>query len=215
MATVDQFVAAHPRVFHMAEQGTWPNIQSHGLLSTTALLDLFEIKDQKRTKLESTWRPSSVTIQHPLYGAAVIRDQKPMPPPSLHTVLTDMTTQQWYELLNRKSFFWVTEDRLKRLLKASLYKYRPHVVLTIDSGSLIERDFEGITLSPMNSGVSAFGRPPKRGSNTFKPFAECNTFDCQNAVELAVDYHVPHVADLTLSVATWQGDKLLETVWEP
>ena len=214
MTDIDRFVSVHPKLFHMAEQGTWHSIQRYGLLSTTALLDLYEITSRRRFEIESAWRPDSVKLEHPVYGSAVIRDQKPMPPNSLENVLTDMSSQQWYELLNRKSFFWVTEERLLRLLGASLYRYRSHDVLTIDSRSLIERELEQITLTTMNSGMSAYGRPPKRGSDTFKRFAEYSALPYRNVVELAVDYHVPNVADLTLSVTRWQGNKLLETVWQ-
>jgi hypothetical protein len=42
----------YPRLFHMSHSGSWPSIQQHGLLSTTALLDLFEVKGKERESLE-------------------------------------------------------------------------------------------------------------------------------------------------------------------
>jgi hypothetical protein len=42
-------IGRSPRLYHMAEADTWDSIREHGLLSTSALLDLFEIKgDVKR-----------------------------------------------------------------------------------------------------------------------------------------------------------------------
>ena len=142
----------------MAEFGSWPKIEERGLLSTTALLDAFEIVGEQRFKIESGWRPTSVAIEHPHHGEAIIRDQKPMTPHTLGNVLIDdVTPQQWYEFLNRKTFFWVTLDRLTRLLSAGAYRTRSHDVLVVDTQGLVERHFDRITLSPINSGVSAFG----------------------------------------------------------
>jgi len=62
----------------MTAVGSWPGIERHGLRSTTALLDLFEVAGSDRERIESQHRPESETIHHPRYGTAVIRDQKPM-----------------------------------------------------------------------------------------------------------------------------------------
>ena len=59
-------------------------------LSTTALLDLFEMDGPDRYQLESEWHSSSKTITHPEQGTTVIRDQVPMPPEKLESLLTDM-----------------------------------------------------------------------------------------------------------------------------
>ncbi len=39
--TAEYIADRWPRLFHVAEAGSWPSIQAHGLLSTSALLDLF------------------------------------------------------------------------------------------------------------------------------------------------------------------------------
>ena len=36
-----------PRLYHMAEAGSWESVKRHGLLSTTALLDLFEVSGDR------------------------------------------------------------------------------------------------------------------------------------------------------------------------
>jgi hypothetical protein len=99
----------------MAEAGSWPSIARHGLLSTSALLDLFDIRGPAREAIESRHRLQSVRITHPVYGAAVIRDQKPLSDARLSTCLSGCSIREWYELLNRKAFLWTTEDRLKIL----------------------------------------------------------------------------------------------------
>src|SRR5437868_1160785 len=101
--TPELLISTYPRLYHMAEADTWGSIQSRGLLSTTALLDLFGITGAERMKIESSHRPTSVTIKHPILGKAVIRDQKPMSETALQSCLVGgLQPRQWYEMLNRR-----------------------------------------------------------------------------------------------------------------
>src|SRR5487761_778376 len=105
-------VQYYPRLYHMAHEGAWPSIERHGLLSTTALLDLFEIDGARREQLESSRRPKSEEIAHAKHGRALLRDQIPLNEKKLITALEDdITPQEWYRLLNRKVFFWGPESR--------------------------------------------------------------------------------------------------------
>jgi len=38
---INDLIAKYPKLYHMAEDGSWPNIQKLGLLSTSALLTKF------------------------------------------------------------------------------------------------------------------------------------------------------------------------------
>ncbi len=120
--TIDELIDSFPRLYHMAEGGTWESIRKHGLLSTTALLDLFELDGQHRRQIESAHRPECVTITHPVHGKAVIRDQKPMQESTLLKCLRGLTASEWYEFLNRRTFFWLHSDRLTTLLNAKAYR---------------------------------------------------------------------------------------------
>ncbi len=57
MAIIDQFVARYPKLYHMAECGSWPSIKRHGLLTTSALIQLFGVGDAERLRLEAEWGP--------------------------------------------------------------------------------------------------------------------------------------------------------------
>ena len=215
MSNVDKLISRYPKLYHMAESGSWPSIQKHGLLSTTGLLDLFEINGVQRFSIESQWREGSITIRHPEHGTAVIRDQKPMPPESLEQVLVEMTCQQWYELLNAKTFFWVTIDRLNRLLNARLYRNKPHDIITLDTRSVVSRHIDSITLSSINSGVSAFGPKYTRGADLFKRIEDYDFAGTRaEVVELAVTYCVPDISELAIAVHRYRGSTQLETVWQ-
>ena|SRR5208282_3252377 len=137
----EDLVEYYPRLFHMAEAGTWPSIRKQGLLSTTALLDLFGINAEERFKIESCQRPKCFLISHPRLGDAVVRDQKPMSDKALRRCLQNMEPREWYETLNRKVFFWLTRERLLTLLSARAYRNREHCVLTLDRFLTVIRRF--------------------------------------------------------------------------
>jgi hypothetical protein len=135
--TIDELVAHFPCLYHMAELGTWPSIKAHGLLSTSALLDLYGVNGEERQLIECCRRPESVTIRHDKYGPAVIRDQKPMSDSALRKCLRGMTPTEWYRLLNAKVFFWLTPERVLGLLSARAYRDREHTVLIVDTAELL------------------------------------------------------------------------------
>ncbi len=58
---LDDLIRTFPRVHHMAHADSWDEIRRHGLLSTTALLDLFEIQEPERARIRSRRRPESVS----------------------------------------------------------------------------------------------------------------------------------------------------------
>ncbi len=156
----------------MAEDGSWDSISKHGLLSTSALLDLYKIDGAKRRTIETEHRPESIKISRTGFSDAIIRDQKPMSDSALRTCLTDgITPSQWYEILNGKVFFWLSNRRLRRLLGARAYRDFPQTVLTLDTESLVKAHGDKILLSPINSG-STIMKPQPRGKDTFRPIEE-------------------------------------------
>ena len=219
--TVKELLTYYPRAYHMAEYGTWDSIKRHGLLSTKALLDLFKVTGDRRLELESRHRPKCETIVHPENGSlAVIRDQKVLRESSLRECLSGATPREWYELLNSKTFFWVHQNRLIRLLKGKEYRDRRNCVITVDTAKLLQSHTDRARLCPINSGSTIY-KPVKRSPATFHaicdfPFHERrSTRALENTVvELAIDYSVPDIADCTILVEHWQADKAIETVWK-
>jgi hypothetical protein len=198
---VAEFIANHPRLFHMTAPDAWPTILRHGLRSVTAILDLLYVDKASRRCLESDHRPKSVTLSDIGLGTFVIRDQGPLNSAKLADCLDDeMTPEEWRELLNRKVFFWPTEDRFLGLLTA--YSAEPHLVLTIKTSSLVAIWGPEITLSPINTGSVLF-KPARRGRSTMAPIVDY-PFDvirkrkgsAKGAIaEVAVDYAVPDIVN--------------------
>lgn len=152
-------------IYHLAEAANWPSIQVHGLLSTSALLDLAALPQNERDRYEQHHRPHYMELT----GSIHIRDQKPMPAQALERCLVGMTPSEWYRLLNRKVFFWLDVDRLNR--QRRVCGPRPQVVLVVDTERLLSRHSDRVALSPINSG-NARRKPSIRGKSTFVPFVE-------------------------------------------
>lgn len=210
------FAGHYPRLYHMARDGAWDSIRCHGLLSTSALLDLFQIDGDLRRQIESCHRPTSVEIKHPVHGSAIIRDQNPMRERPLLKCLRNMTPCEWHELLNRKVFFWVTEERVQQLLGARMYRNSAHTVITLDTASMLKAHQDEITLSPINSGSTLYD-PRPRGADTFLPLHEYPFDDrkkkaglARAVAELAVDYSVPDVHEHVTRVERRKGGLVLE-----
>jgi hypothetical protein len=197
---LEELLADCPTLYHMAERDSWTSISAHGLLSTSALLDSYEVSGARRSEIEAQRRPSSVTLRKLGRANAVVRDQLPIDDNGLtRCLLNDLSPEEWYRLLNSKVFFWLTRERLVRLLNAGTYRAQEHDVLELDSRALVEAHAEQIWFCPINSGCTK-PFPHPRGRSTFLriadyPYSHWKTKRKrgERVVELAVDYAVPDV----------------------
>lgn len=209
-----------PQLYHMAERGSWPSMLLHGLLSTSSLLDLYGIEGEDRDEIEACHRPQSMPIDSPDLGAAVIRDQKPMSDADLVRCLKDgLTPIDWYKTLNSKVFFWLTEERLLRLLGARAYRFSEHDVLVLNTRSLVEANYDKIWFCPMNSGnTKPFAHP--RGNDTFRriddyPYADWKKKrkKGERVVELCVDGGVQDIVDHVIEVRRMRGGDVINILY--
>jgi hypothetical protein len=204
--TVELLIERYPRLYHMAESGSWASIEQHGLLSTTALLDLFEVQASAREEIEAKKRPESVEIRHPRLGAAWIRDNKPINETVLRRTLVGMSEADWYRTLNSRVFFWLSEDRLSRLRNAPPYRARQHDILVVDTARLLAAHGSSVELAHLNSGAVHPSANYPRGAGTFRAIPDYPWADRlriaprEPIVELTVLYSVPSPADVVIDV---------------
>ena len=216
---LEELIGDSPTLYHMAERGSWESIRERGLLSTSALLDLYEVRNPLRSQIEAQHRPSSVEISNENLPQAIIRDQIPMSDEGLRRCLPEyLLPSDWYRLLNSKVFFWLSEDRLHRLTSARAYRNRQHDVLEVDTRSLVEAHWKRIWLCPMNSGCT---KPmPHRRDETI--FARIENYPYshwrrkrprgERAVELAVDYAVEDIGAHVRRVAIMRGRDVVSVI---
>lgn len=197
--TEEELLRRYPRVWHMASDGLWPSIEKNGLLSVTGLLDLHGISGQARHAIEAARRPQCVTLAHPDHGTAIIRDNKPMTDAGLRKCLQDgLEPEDWYRLLNRKTFFWVSRQRLETLLAARAYARFPQTVLEVKTAKLLDSHRGDVRLASMNTGQTLY-IPKARGKNTFMTIADfpdegggrLGTAKRPHVVEMVVEGGVP------------------------
>jgi hypothetical protein len=206
--TAEYIAERWPRLYHMAEAGSWPSIQRHGLLSTTALLDLFGIGGAAREAIEASRRAESVSIHHPEHGTAWVRDNKPINETVLRRTLAGMSESDWYRTLNGRVFFWLSEDRLDRLRLAPPYRAREHDILTLDTAALLEIYAPRLELAHLNTGAVHPSANYPRGTGTFQGIAaypwrqRLATSPSEPIVELTVPYAVPDPDAFVIDVAT-------------
>jgi hypothetical protein len=202
--TPKTFSEPYPRLYHMAHEEAWEQIRRYGLLSTSSLLNLWEVNDQERGAIENEIRRNEVELKHPRRGKIVIRDQKPLYERKLRTALIDCTVQEWCQLLNRRVFFWPTVERLATHISARENREKRHLVLTVDSYRLAAAYEKTITLCPLNSG-NTIPFAQKRGRNSLMrmneyPFVErLARGPYYTVVELAVETGVPDILDFVVS----------------
>jgi hypothetical protein len=212
---LEKLIERYPYVYHMAEAGTWPSIQQRGLLSTTAALDALGIKGARRDELEGAYRPDMLSLNPGGANDIVLRDQRPMPPNRLAQALpAHLTTEQWYRIINNKVFFWVSQERLGRLLRS--YEHQVHDVLRVNTASLLDSHFARTWLCHMNSG-NTLPIPHWRDETVFKRIDDYPVNSVgkptKEVVELVVDYSVPDIAQHVIDVTRVQGDETQGVIW--
>lgn len=220
-AELDQLALDCPILFHMAERGSWDSIRVQGLFSTSALLDIYGVTGHPRDRIESERRGQSVRIDAPELPGAVIRDQLPMTDEGLvRSLPPDMNPADWYRILNAKTFFWLSADRLKRLLCAATYREQEHDVLEVDTRSLLDSYRESIWLCPINSGCTK-PNPAPRDRDTFAripdyPYEQWRLRGRrrnERVVELAVDYGIPDIAKFVKRVTVMKAGQEIRRLY--
>jgi hypothetical protein len=108
-------------------------------------------------------------------------------------------------MLNSRVFFWLTTDRLRKLMCAREYCAHQHVVLVVDTLRLATDLQPSITLAPMNTGNTRPIAHP-RGLATFSrmadyPFEHRRRRHLELVVELAVEGGVRNIIDYVVEAA--------------
>lgn len=208
-AELQELISDSPILYHMAERGSWESICGRGLLSTSALLDLYGVSGDQREAIESARRPTKVLIASKGKSTAVIRDQIPLNEKKLRRCLPEhLAPSDWYRLLNTKVFFWLTRERLQRLTNAKAYSNRSHDVIEVDTQSLIKAHRDRIWLCQINSGNTSHV-PAPRDETTFKRIGDY-PYDrrrrrSDRVVELAMDHSVPDIVEHVSRVVVMRG----------
>jgi hypothetical protein len=210
-----EFAKRYPTLFHMADGSAWPSIRRHGLLSTKAIVDLYDPPEAERAAILSGRRLASTTLGNADLGEITIRDQLPLK--FLDACLKEgVAPQDFLDALNERVYFWLSETRLERLLKARAYRDRAQLVLHIDTRELFEVHGSEVELAPYNTGSAHVPNVPKRGPDVFVPLANYPHDDWRRkrgpsgeaVVELTIPNAVPDIRRFVrrAEVRKWDED---------
>ena len=209
LVTPDDLVRRYPRCYHLASAGALPSIQRLGLLSTSRLLEEWEVPAEKRHRLTTRLRHQPERVIHPAHGVADIRDQHTMNESMLRRSLIDMTVEEWLIQLNSHVFFAATARRLEALYRA--YSVVPRLVLTVDTSLLLKQHGDSVRLSHLNTGaVRHVGH--ERGTKTFLPVEEFVHERAGWVAEIAVTDCVQITPGLLEQAEIWHPDGRRERV---
>jgi hypothetical protein len=204
----------YPTLYHMAEDGTWPSIRRRGLLSTRAIVDLYQPDADVREQILSTMRRDKIKLTSGALGEMTIRDQRPAK--FLKDCMNDgVSPQDYLDALNGRVFFWLRLSRLNRLLNASLYRHSRHTVLRVDTARLIGAYAGRVQVAPYNTGSMHVPTAPRRGPDVFTDLADYpyeqwlakRGRSGEPIVELTVSYAVPDIVRFVTKVEAWAGGK--------
>ena len=205
----------------MAEEGSWPSIRDRGLLSTKAIVDLYQPGEDVKAEILNTVRRKTITLTRDGMPDVTIRDQ--MPAKFLDVCLEEgVTPQEFLDALNGRVFFWVSAERLTRLLQARLYRNLRHTVLHVDTAALLQGYPGRVQLAPYNTGSMHVPTAPKRGPGVFTdlasyPYAEWARRRGKSGdaiVELTIDYAIPDIRAYVTRVETWAEGVPVEVLYE-
>jgi len=204
----------HPILYHMAEDGTWPSIRQRGLLSTRAIVDLYQPDADVREQILSAVRRDKIKLTSSALGEMTIRDQRPAK--FLNECMNDgVSPQDYLDALNGRVFFWLCISRLTRLLGARLYRHSRHTVLHVDTARLVNAYRGRVQLAPYNTGSMHVPNMPRRGPDVFVdlpdyPYEQWlakRGRSGEPVVELTVSYAIPDIAQFVTKVETWAGGR--------
>lgn len=210
----------HPTLYHMAEDGTWPSIRQRGLLSTQAIVDLYQPDDHLRKQILAAVRRDKITLTSPALGEMTIRDQRPAK--FLQGCVNDgINPQDYLDALNGRVFFWLRRSRLARLLNARLYRNSKHTVLHVDTARLVGAYADRIQLAPYNTGSMHVPTAPRRGPDVFTNLADYpyehwlarRGRSGEPVVELTIGYAIPDITKFVTRVETWAAGEPIAVLY--
>lgn len=157
------------RVLHLTHARNWPAIRVAGLLTARSLVE--RCVDGQGLQDEYLTRPRPVglpALEHPELGTVVLRDQGRLNEGVLARLLEDdWTVERWCRHLNEHVFFFPGRSSHFESLRGA-YAARPHVLLEVDTRSLLATYDSLVKVATINTGATGRGTA-RRGPATFVP----------------------------------------------
>jgi hypothetical protein len=187
---ISAFNRHFPKLYHLTFAANQASIETNGLMSASALADLYAFTAEERKAIVVDRR---LCIQE-LRGIA-IRDQLPAQESRMKTCLVNITIPDWLAVLNSKIFFFPSLQKASKFIAA--YADYDNIILEVDTAALLATHATEITLSRMNTGAFIFN-PKPRGRDSFIPLADY-VFKTKRDVpaEITINAPIPNIAEIS------------------
>ncbi|MCR0985652.1 DUF7002 family protein [Roseomonas populi] len=191
-----RFAARFPVLFHVTDPEALPGIAANGLLSTEALVALYDVPPEDRPALldHNRGRGNFTRLHREGLPGATLRDQW-MPDVPLTQTLRGAYANDpiaWRRHINAHVFFWLNKPQAERLARVN--RARAQTVLAFDTARLLAAHASHAFTTPINTGIAQglYGRPGSpRDEHTFQPVTAYPRPDRRPPKELAIRHGVP------------------------
>jgi hypothetical protein len=186
---VPEIARAFPYLWHVTFDGAWDNILRAGLLPAAVL----------HPARAGTFRSDITAAQQEDEWSAILRDQiKSRNDPS--GSLDDMTTDEWWRLVNSRVYFFCRATDAEKL--ATVYLRRGHAqqVLKVRTLPALDPVADLTEVTTVNAGVFPRVAGPTRGRETFVPLSAFPTNDAKRIKEVTVRGRVVLDSENVISV---------------
>lgn len=201
----DALVNRFPRLWHATFEGGWEGIRSAGLRSSMDLLTSVGRADEA-----AAFRGEVTTLDTPT-GPAALRDQAPLrkdPDP----VADGISAAEWWILLNSRSYFFVSDLDLEKLLESNLEHGRVQEVISFETRRLLGPLTDHIQVSTVAAGVFPRASGTSRGRSNFIPLAEFTGVETK-IKEITVTTTIPVTDSAVVSVVRREHDEPSRRIW--
>ncbi len=203
----DDLVSRYPRLWHATFEGGWEGIRSSGLLSAADLLESVGRGDEAQAM-----RPEVVRFDAPV-GPVVLRNQtlsRKDPEPYLDGV----TVAEWWQLVNGRSYLFVDQDDLQKMLDSYLAQGLAQEVIAFNTRRLLTDVADQVEVSLVSAGTFPRTAGPSRGPATF-PRIDAFTGDPAKIKEVTIPVPVAITDTAVISVVSRHPDEDPRRLWPP
>jgi len=187
--TLEYFLQYRPWVYHTTDKSSLAGIKRFGLQSAEEIVGLTGADARVLLAQRREERRFLPDVEGCKFS---LRDQKPMSDAALRKCLEfPLTPSDWYRLINKRVFFWVSPSTADALHSAKATHGSTQVLLKVDARAFLSKYYARAEVTTINAGYAG-RRPARRGLATFTPLAKYEN-GVKSIVELTIVGSVPDI----------------------
>jgi len=164
--TQREFCDLYPGLFHTSLTTDIGSFLQQGILSSEDI----QRESSAPKEMIQFRRNDCISVAASEDRQFILRDQKPLKEVFFDRALQPgVTREQWLQLLNRHTFFFLDPTELRNLLNARNYRKKARLIIELKTESVISQELARCKVTFFNVGAALFPNATKRGPNSFLP----------------------------------------------